>query len=403
MSPLNARLSIGFACIGHTVMHVLSALFLTIVLTLEEVWQMPYAELIGLWTLGSLMIGIAAPLAGWLGDRIGEARMMAVFFWVTGAGAALAGLVEGPTQLVVALVVLGLGAAIYHPVGMSWVVRHSYNRGRVMGLLGVFGGIGVATAALIAATLTQWFDWRAAFWVPGVVSMAAGLALTLAIAVGLVREVRVDRRPDPPSARGDLVRAFLVLTVTMAAGGLVFNALQIGMPRWFADSLGGSLGGSDMIGVGGLITVVYLLATGSQVLGGLLCDRFDLKRVYLGGLVFQAPLLLACSVIGGLPLVVVAAATVFVGNLLLPAENLLLARYTPSRHRGLAYGLKFVVAFGMAPVAVQLIASLYGWTGTFTPVLWSLAGVSVLALAAASLLPGTARRAGGVALPATAT
>ena len=403
MNPLNARLSIAFSCVGHALMHLVSALFLTIVLTLEEVWRMPYAELIGLWTIGSLLIGIAAPLAGWLGDRVGEARMMAVFFWLTGAGAVLAGLVDGPTQLVVALAVLGLGAAIYHPVGMSWVVRHAYNRGRVMGVLGVFGGIGVATAAITAATLTQWLGWRAAFWLPGGLCMAAGLALTLAIAAGWVREATVDRRPDPPTDRGAVVRAFLVLSVTMAVGGLIFNALQIGMPRWFADTLAGVVGSDNLIGVGGLVTLVYLAATASQVVSGFLCDRFDIKRVYLGGLVLQAPLLMLCGAIGGLPLVAVAAAAVFVGNLLLPAENLLLARYTPARHRGLAYGMKFVLTFGVAPIAVQLVALLYGWTGSFTPVLWVLAGVSGLALAAAVLLPASGRRGERIAAPAVLT
>jgi MFS family permease len=399
---LNARLSIGFACVGHTLMHLLTALFLTIVLTLEEVWARPYAELIGLWTLGSLLIGVAAPAAGWLGDRFGEARMMAVFFWLTGAGAVWAAMADGPERLWIALAVLGLGAAIYHPVGMSWVVRHAYNRGRVMGLLGVFGGLGVATAAITAASLTEAFGWRAAFWIPGAVSMAAGLLLTLAIAAGLVRDTRIDRRPDPPAARGDAVRAFIVLSVTLAAGGLIFNALQVGMPKWFEDTLSARLPGDGLIGIGGLVTLVYLLATLSQVVGGLLCDRFDMKRVYLGGLMMQGPLLLLCSVVGGLPMVGIAAAAVFVGNLLLPAENLLLARYTPARHRGLAYGLKFVLALGVAPLAVQLVAVLYGWTGGFAAILWTLAGTSALALAAASLLPAGGRRGEAPVAPAAA-
>ena len=39
-----------------------------------------------------------------------------------------------------------------------------------------------------------------------------------------------------------------------------------------------------------------------------------------------------------------------------PVENILIARYTPSRYHGLGFGAKFVVAFGASPLAILLIA-----------------------------------------------
>ncbi len=396
----NARLSIGFACIGHSLMHILSAIYLTVVLTLEDAWQLPYEQLIGLWTLGSLLIGLGAPLSGWLGDRWGEARMMVVFFLVTGIGTMAAGLADGPTALMLALAVLGLGSAIYHPVAMSWVVRHAVNRGRVMGILGVFGGIGVASAAIVAAGLSAVLSWQAAFLIPGAICFAAGLALLACMGLGLVVDVKTDRRPEPPAGRSDVVRAFVVLTVTMVVGGLIFNALQIGMPKWFETSMAGLLGDDSLLGVGGLVTLVYLLAAGSQVVGGYLCDRLSLKTVYVGGLTLQFPLLVLASFMIDLPLVGVAAMAVFVGNILLPSENLLLARYTPGRYRGLAYGMKFVLAFGVAPVAVQLVGTMYGLTDGFTELLWILAAFSAAAWFAATLLPSDRRAP--VASPAAA-
>ena len=35
-----------------------------------------------------------------------------------------------------------------------------------------------------------------------------------------------------------------------------------------------------------------------------------------------------------------------------PVENILIARYTPSRYHGLGFGAKFVVAFGASPIAI---------------------------------------------------
>ncbi len=392
MSAASGRLAIGFSCIGHFLMHALAGLYLTVVLALQRDWSMSYDELIRLWTLGSLLIGLGAPLAGWLGDRWSESRMMVVFFLVTGGGSIAAGLAGGATALMLGLALLGLGASIYHPVGMSWLVRHATNRGRAMGILGIFGSAGVGCAAVIAGTLTDWIDWRAAFIIPGAVCLAAGLALWACIALGLVADRKDDARPEPLPARGDAIRAFIVLSVTMICAGLIFNGMQVAMPKWFELRMTGLTGG-DVAAVGGLVTAVYLLAALAQLAGGALADRFPLKLVYLAGMVVQVPVVALAAELGGLPLLLAVSAAVFMGGFLLPAENLLLARYTPNRHRGLAYGLKFILAFGAAPVSVQLVAWSYGTTGAFTLLLWVLAGLAILSLLAAALLPGEGRRA----------
>jgi MFS family permease len=97
------RLIISFASLGHFLHHVLTGLFLTLAVILEGIWQRPYAEIIALWTLGAAMIGVGAPLAGWLADRFGHARMMVVFFLGIGLDSIIAGFVaesaEGCEQL----------------------------------------------------------------------------------------------------------------------------------------------------------------------------------------------------------------------------------------------------------------------------------------------------------------
>ena len=71
-----------------------------------------------------------------------------------------------------------------------------------------------------------------------------------------------------------------------------------------------------------------------------------------------------------------------------PAENMLLARYTPKRHRSLAFGLKFVLAFGSAPLALKLVAAIQQHTGEFTQLFGLLAALCVACCLAVVLLPG---------------
>ena len=334
MDHRSRRLALTFCGLGHTYMHILAGLYLTIVLALEREWALPYDELIGLWTLGSLMIGLGAPLAGFLSDRWGQNRMMVVFFLVTGAGAIAAGLAGGTTALLLGLAVLGLGASIYHPVGLALVVRQAVNRGQAMGINGIFGSLGVAGAALVAATLTEAIDWRAALIIPGVLSVATGLGLWLCLAVGWVVERATDAAPSPPASQGDAVRAFLVLSVTMVCGGLIFNAMHTAMPKWFEERTA-ALAGGEMVAVGGLVTAVYMFSALSQVVFGHLADRLPLRTIYLAGLLVQVPLLALLGGLADAPLVLGAGMAVFFASGMLPVENLLLARYTPERYRGL--------------------------------------------------------------------
>lgn len=385
-TPAASRIVIGFAWIGHTLMHILAGLYLTIVLVLESEWHMSYDELLRLWTLGSLLIGLGAPLGGWLGDRWSDTRMLGVFFLMTGAGAVVAGVAPGPTGLWLGLALLGLGASIYHPVGMSLVVRHSATRGKAMAWFGIFGTFGVAFAGVIAGGLSDLAGWRSAFLVPGVLCLILGAALFVLVGTGRIMDRKADLRPHAPASRGDVVRAFFILSVTMVCGGMMFACLQIVLPKLFMLEVGSFLGDS-VLGVGGLVTVVNLIGAGPQLIGGQLADRLPLKRVYIASLITQTAMMAILASLGGMVVVAAAALVTIVMQFQAPAENLLLTRYTPDRHRGLVFGAKFILTFGVGPLSVQLVAALYERFGGFQVLYLCLAGLAALGVAAALLLP----------------
>ena len=83
--------------------------------------------------------------------------------------------------------------------------------------------------------------------------------------------------------------------------------------------------------------------------------------------------------------VVLVAVVLNVGAL--PAENCLMARYTPSRWRSSAFGAKFVLSLGVAPVAVQLVAWIQGATGNFFLLFAVLAASAAAVVVAIIALP----------------
>lgn len=401
-----SRLAVAFSCIGHFLHHVLTGLFLTLVIVLERAWERPYDELIGLWTVGALLVGAGAPLAGWLADRFGHDRMMAAFFLGAGAATIAAGLASGPAPMTAALGALGLFGAIYHPVGLAWVTQAAPAgaRGRVMGLVGIAGSLGVAAAAVVAGGLAAAFGWRMALALPGALTMATGLVLAVLVARGAlagVGEVRgadgiaAPRAEEPAPERTPRV-VMAVLFVTLACGSILFNAFSTAAPKWLSEALGTE----DTARIGALVGFVFLFGSVAHLAGGWLADRVPLKPLYVASFAVKLPLLLLAGLAGGWQAVAVAALFTLVMDIGTPAENLLLARYSSGRRRGLAFGIKYAMGFVAAPLGVGMVAALYGVGGAgFLAMFLALAGLTLAMLLAALALPGAARPAAALPRP----
>ncbi len=140
------------------------------------------------------MLGIAAPLAGWAGDRFGGATAVA------GAGVATLALVGlsvsggGLVALLVVLGALGLGLGLFTPANNAGIIGAAPRRsaGAVAGLMNLSRGLGTAAGVALAALMYT----RASGPAAGLA--AAGVALTLLAAVSLVASWLATRSPAAP-------------------------------------------------------------------------------------------------------------------------------------------------------------------------------------------------------------
>jgi sugar phosphate permease len=111
---------------------------------------------------------------------------------------------------------------------------------------------------------------------------------------------------------------------------------------------------------------------------------------------------LVALTIDGLPLLFVTVAIVFTQVLAIPAENGLLAHFTPGKWRGTAYGAKFVLALGAAASAIPIIAWIHSATGGFTVLYLVLAGLAAVVGVAGLLLPSDRPKGVGARLQVAA-
>jgi len=359
----NNNLTLIFSSIGHAFMHMFAAFYFIIILSIENEWRISYDELIKLWSLGALLIGLGALPAGWLSDRWSRSTMMSIMFISMGISSILCGLSENKTFLFIGLSLLGLACSIYHPVGIAWVINSSFKKGKALGVNGIFGGIGIGSGAFIAGLLIKYFSWRFAFILPGLISLIIGLILIFLIFLNLISYKNIQTNNiEEKNSSNDLVLIACIMLLAMFGLGLTFQILQTSIPKVFDLRIEVL----STFGIGVVIGAIYGIAGLMTFVGGLMADKFSLKKIYVTGIAAQVPCFFCIAYFSGLPLIFICLIAAMFNSSILPAENILLAKFTPEKHHGLIYGVKFIVAFGSAPIAVFLISKIYGITQEFT-------------------------------------
>ena len=237
-TPNNPLTTLGFINAGHFFTHLFMLLYATVILSFDGVMALSYGNLLSLALPGFILFGAGALPAGWLGDRWSARGMMALFFFGAGLSSVATGLARSPGEIAAGLCAIGLFCSIYHPVGTAWLIRVARRRGRALGSNGVFGNMGIAFAATVAGSLATLIHWRAAFIVPGVLSILIGAGFLLMVRSERGASLGPSKKYGHQPVPAGMWRVFAVLAVTALFGGIVFQCTAVALPKLFDDRLG---------------------------------------------------------------------------------------------------------------------------------------------------------------------
>jgi len=375
-----------FSSIGHALMHLMTAFYAVIVLTLAAVWQLPVERLLELYAPATVLLGIMSLPAGWASDKFGAPVMMVVMFVGMGLSSIACGLVPTGDTLALSITLCGIGAfgAIYHSVGIGWVIRTAKEQGHAMGVNGLWGSAGLALYGVVPGVLITLASWRAAFIVPGVVCLVMGAIVAWQMATKRIGDRPMPATPGIKAGRAEFWRVFSVLSVTMALEGVIWQAVMFGSALVFETRFQAT----SVLWLGLATSMIYVISGFAQYgLGRRIIDRYPLKNTYVIASALQVVAMLGLAMGNGYMALAGAIFSAVLSAAAGPVENILIARYTPSKYHGLGFGAKFVVAFGASPLAILLIARVREATGTLDLLFLGLAGASVVITAVALLLP----------------
>ncbi len=365
MSAKN-RLEFLFLNLGHFYDHLFILIYAAVAaLALPAAFDMSYAELIVYATPGLIAFGAFALPAGWLADRWSRRGMMIVFFLGLGISAVLTSFARTPLEIAVGLFFIGVFAAIYHPVGITMVVEaRPVKTGAALGINGVWGNMGVASAAIIAGVLIDTSGWRAAFMVPGVAAIATGFAYAVLCrgrSVGDIKQASGAKRTESVLDKRVLVTIFAIIALTTTLGSFIFQSMTFALPKILEERLSGVYDSATAIG--GSAFAVFAIASMAQILIGHLVDRHSIRTVFAFVAGLQIPAYMLAVGLSGLPILVGAVAFMLLIFGQIPINDALLSRITRPQYRSRVYAIKFVLSFSVAAAAIPLVALLHETTG----------------------------------------
>ena len=365
--------------VGHFLDHYFMLIFATVAaLTLSAGWGMSYAELLPYGAPGFAAFALCSFPMGILADRWGRDHMMVVFFIGIGISSILTGFAETPMQLGAGLLLIGIFGSIYHPVGLAIVTGRWKHTGMRLAVNGVWGNIGVGCAALVTGVMIDLAGWRAAFFIPGIISILFAFPY-------LQISRNVDELPPiggsaaaKPADYGPLWRVLICVYMTAVLGSIVFQSTTVALPEIFEERLVGlATTISDTIAsfelesasvIGALAFLVFAAASLAQLVTGHMLDKWGARPTLALVTVVQTAALLLMPGLTDL-----AAFAVALGIMLgvfgqVPVSDFLIGTTASKISRSRAFGARYMVSFLAFSGALPLIAvvqSNWGFDGLF--------------------------------------
>jgi len=351
---------LSVTCYGHFLCHFNMLVFPAILLPLSARLGYNLAQTLDLAFYMYLLMGLSAPFWGYLADRFGARPLLALFYiGAAGSGFLSCLFIDNPHALRWTLAGIGLFSGIYHPAGLGWIACCVSRTSAGMAYNGMFGNLGLALGPVLAGLINYLAGPAEVYGGLGLLNLF-GLVLLLRAAKIDVRHTKSDSNREGSASWS----GFAVLLIAMMLGGIVYRGATVTLPalfevrgagifNWIVAHLPGKV--SANVVATAITSGLYLVGMLGQFFGGRVGERFELRYSYLCFHLLTIPAALVMSVLTDLPLVAVATFHSFFLLGMQPIENTLVARLTPPSMHGSAYGMKFVLTFGVGALAVQIV------------------------------------------------
>ncbi len=330
--------------------------------------------------IAALVVGQALqPVVGWVADRVGGRGLVVTGLTLSSVGGGLLGLAHTVWFLILLLLLIGMGSALFHPQALAGV--RSLLRGRHGLLTSTFlvgGELGRGIWPTVASFVVSRIG-LGGLWIVGVPGL-----LTAPLLYRLAPRLPAQPRRAQRIRWRTHLRPMAVLVTYRSVRAFATFALVTFIPiMWH-------LQGGSLITGASIISTMIVVGVVGNLWGGHLADRVGRLPVLVVSAIATAAFIAAVVSVRG-SWIWVAAAPLGVALFLTASTTILIGQDIFPENRSMGSGIALGFANGIGALLVLLLG-LWVSDRDVTTVLWAVAGLSAATAPLSLALPQSLRR-----------
>ncbi len=378
---------ISLVSLGHLSCDINGGALPAVLPFLRTHYGLTYQATGGLMFAYSCLSSIIQPIFGLMADRLSKPWLIPLGVFLAGLGLTAVGFMSSYWAIFAAIGVSGVGAALFHPEGARFANKVSgQSKGTGMSIFSIGGNAGFVLGPLLATFFLSWFG-MPGMAIFGLLATVTASILTLLIMRMVAPEAAAAAQRTAQAAYGNTPgamgtppadasaevqgevsgdgaktndtdapqnnwREFSKLTGAIITRSILFIGFNTFIPLYWVNGFGQSKAAGAIA-----LTIFSTFGVMSNILGGVLADKYGFRAIVRLGFALVTPVVLAFSLMPGL--YAAYAMLPLLGFVLyVPFSSLVVLGQTYlARNIGFASG----VTLGLATSLGGVFAPVLGW------------------------------------------
>ena len=336
--------------------------------------------------VSNIIGSLVQPLLGQLADKKNCPWIMALGLFLAGGGMALTGLIPTFAGLCVAVMISGVGIAMFHPQAAKLVnlVSNDDNRGMSLSIFSFGGSLGSTLGPVFITGAIAIFGIKGTllFFIPEVlVCLLITRFYKKLVDLGKIEKVSISKESSYDAIKKDSWGAFAKLSIVMFGRSVVYYGLNTFLVLFWIRILGQS----ETIG-NATLSVYYGFGALCTLLGGKLADKYGYRLVIKIGFVILFPTIVLLAMSSNVYLATMLLLPMGVAIQMVYSPMVVLGQQYLPNHVGLASGVTLGLAVSIGGIFAPCLGMIADRFGLITT-MYVIAAIAVIPMVVAFILP----------------
>lgn len=337
-------------------------------------------------TVSNIFGSLVQPVFGHLADKKNKPYIMALGVLLAGGGMALTGLISHFYGLCLAVIISGIGVAMFHPQAAQLVSLSSdqNKQGKGVSIFSFGGKIGSTLGPVLTSSSIMLFGMKGTliFLLPSFVfGTISSLFLKNFKELGEQRVVDEKSDDNQKNTGQDQWGAFIKLCITVFGRSIITNGMSTFLALYFIQNLHQNESFGNMA-----LSLYFAIGAIAALIGGSLADRFGYQKMITISFVIFFPSLIIFTMTSHIFFAMMMLVPLAIAESLSYSPMVVLGQQYLPHHTGFASGVTLGLAVSVGAILCPVLGLIGDYQG-LSMTLYTIAGIALISLLVSLTLP----------------